>query len=110
MRDDHDREIAAMFDRIAARYDVLNRVLSFGSDIGWRRRAIERAGIRPGMLVADVGAGTGDLSFAAVARRARVVAIDLSPGMLAVLGRRAGDAHRSRIRSIVGSAERLRAR
>jgi len=107
MRDDHDREIAAMFDRIAARYDVLNRVLSFGSDIGWRRRAIERAGIRPGMLVADVGAGTGDLSFAAVARRARVVAIDLSPGMLAVLGRRAGDAHRSRIRSIVGSAERL---
>ena len=107
MRDDHDREIAAMFDRIAARYDVLNRILSFGTDVGWRRRAIARAGIRPGMLVADVGAGTGDLSFAADARGARVLAIDLSPGMLAVLGRRAGDAPRSRVRPVVGSAERL---
>src|SRR6266536_1170434 len=86
MRDDHDREIAVMFDRIAARYDVLNRVLSFGTDVGWRRRAIARAGIRPGMLVADVGAGTGDLSFAAAARGARVLAIDLSPGILVVLG------------------------
>ena len=107
MRDDHDREIAAMFDRIAARYDVLNRVLSFGTDVGWRRRAMARAGIRPGMLVADVGAGTGDLSFATAARGARVLAIDLSPGMLAVLDRRAGESLRSRIRSIVGSAEQL---
>src|SRR6266705_429814 len=107
MRDDHDREIAAMFDRIATRYDVLNRVLSFGTDVGWRRRAIARAGIRPGMLVADVGAGTGDLSFAAAARGARVLAIDLSPGMLAVLGRRARDGRGARIRPLVGSAERL---
>src|SRR5205814_3590625 len=107
MRDDHDREIAAMFDRIAARYDVLNRVLSFGTDVGWRRRAMARAGIRPGMLVADVGAGTGDLSFATAARGARVLAIDLSPGMLAVLDRRAGESLRSRIRPIVGSAEQL---
>ena len=107
MRDDHDREIAAMFDRIAARYDALNRVLSFGADVGWRRRAIARAGIRSGMLVADVGAGTGDLSFAAAARGARVVAIDLSPGMLAVLGRRATARQRSRIGPIVASAERL---
>src|SRR2546428_11483036 len=107
MRDDHDREIAAMFDRIAARYDALNRVLSFGADVGWRRRAIARAGIRSGMLVADVGAGTGDLSFAAAARGARGVAIDLSPGMLAVLGRRATARPRSRIGPLVGSAERL---
>lgn len=106
----HDREIATMFDRIAARYDFLNRVLSFGADIGWRRRTIARAGIRPGTLVLDVGAGTGDLSFAAAARGARVVAVDLSAGMLAVLlsrARRATEAQRSRIQPLVGTAESL---
>jgi demethylmenaquinone methyltransferase / 2-methoxy-6-polyprenyl-1,4-benzoquinol methylase len=111
MTDVHDREIATMFDRIAARYDFLNRVLSFGTDVGWRRRAIARAGIHPGMAVLDVGAGTGDLSFAASALGAQVVAIDLSAGMLAVLlGRahRLGDAPAApRIRPLVGSAESL---
>jgi demethylmenaquinone methyltransferase/2-methoxy-6-polyprenyl-1,4-benzoquinol methylase len=107
MTDAHDREIATMFDRIAARYDVLNRVLSFGTDAGWRHRAIARADIRRGMAVLDVGAGTGDLSFAAAALGARVVAIDLSPGMLAVLSRRSTYAQRAAIRPLVGNAESL---
>jgi demethylmenaquinone methyltransferase/2-methoxy-6-polyprenyl-1,4-benzoquinol methylase len=107
MSDAHDHEIATMFDRIAARYDVLNRVLSFGTDVGWRRRAIARADIRPGAVVVDVGAGTGDLSFAAAARGAHVVALDLSAGMLAVLDRRATGAQRARIERMVGSAESL---
>jgi len=96
-----------MFDRIAGRYDFLNRVLSFGTDVGWRSRTIARADIRPGFAVLDVGAGTGDLSFAAAARGARVVSVDLSPGMLAVLGRRASPALRRRIQPLVGNAERL---
>ena len=96
-----------MFDRIAARYDFLNRVLSFGTDIGWRRRALARAGIERGHVVLDVGAGTGDLSFAAAARGARVIAIDLSPGMLAMLARRSTPDQRSRIRTLVGNAEAL---
>src|SRR5437762_4943722 len=104
MTDAHDREIAAMFDRIAARYDFLNRVLSFGTDVGWRRRAIARADIRTNTTVLDVGAGTGDLSFASAARGAQVIAVDLSPGMLAVLSRRSTDAQRARIRPLVGSA------
>ena len=96
-----------MFDKIAARYDFLNRVLSFGTDIGWRRRALARAAIERGHVVLDVGAGTGDLSFAAAARGASVVAIDLSAGMLAVLAHRATAAQRARIQPLVGNAEQL---
>ncbi|HEX9496639.1 MAG TPA: ubiquinone/menaquinone biosynthesis methyltransferase [Candidatus Limnocylindria bacterium] len=107
MTDGHDREIATMFDRIAARYDFLNRVLSFGTDIGWRWRAIAHAEIRAGMRVLDVGAGTGDLSFAAASRGAQVVAIDLSAGMLAVLRGRASPAQLARIQPLVGRAEGL---
>jgi demethylmenaquinone methyltransferase/2-methoxy-6-polyprenyl-1,4-benzoquinol methylase len=103
----HDQRIASMFDRIARRYDFLNRVLSFGTDVAWRHRALARAGIEPGMAVLDVGAGTGDLSFAAADRGARVMAVDLSPGMLSVLGRRATPAQRSRIQAVVGTAESL---
>ena len=106
MDDPHDREIAAMFDRVATRYDYLNRILSFGTDLGWRRRTIALAEIRPGLVVLDVGAGTGDLSFAAAARGARVIALDLSAGMLAVLSRRANDAQRTAIEPLVGTVER----
>ncbi len=96
-----------MFDRIAAHYDFLNGILSFGTDVGWRRRAIARADIRRGMTVLDVGAGTGDLSFASAARGGQVIALDLSPGMLAVLSSRSTDLQRARIRPLVGSAESL---
>ena len=107
MHDAHDREIATMFDRIAARYDFLNRILSFGTDIGWRRRALAGAEIQPGMSVLDVGAGTGDLSFAAASCGARVIAVDLSAGMLGVLAKRATAEQRLRIQALVGTAEQL---
>ena len=89
--DDHDRRIAEMFDRVSPRYDRLNRVLSFGTDRSWRRRAIALARLSATGRAVDVGAGTGDLTFAlarASAPGARVVAADLSRGMLDVARRR----------------------
>ncbi len=83
----HDRDIAEMFDRIAPRYDLLNRVLSFGTDAGWRRRAIALARLGPGERGLDVGAGTGDLSIGLLRASdptSAVVALDLAPAMLAV--------------------------
>ncbi|HLQ05693.1 MAG TPA: bifunctional demethylmenaquinone methyltransferase/2-methoxy-6-polyprenyl-1,4-benzoquinol methylase UbiE [Verrucomicrobiae bacterium] len=79
------RDVAAMFDRVAPRYDFLNRVLSGRRDIGWRKRTVERARLGPGEVALDVGVGTGDLSFDLLAvsdPSSRVVGIDVSEGML----------------------------
>ena len=74
--------VRAMFDRIAPRYDLMNRLISLGMDRSWRSDVVEAAGIGPGSLVVDVACGTGDLAQLAVARGARVVAVDFALGML----------------------------
>src|SRR5512139_1048407 len=77
--------IAAMFDAIAGRYDLLNRLLSFGLDSRWRAEAVRAADLRPGDTVVDLCAGTCDLAIAAVSGShglARVMAIDFAAGML----------------------------
>jgi demethylmenaquinone methyltransferase/2-methoxy-6-polyprenyl-1,4-benzoquinol methylase len=73
-----------MFDRIVERYDLLNRVLSFGLDAGWRRMAAASLLARAGSLVLDVATGTGDLALAILDREpeAYVHGIDPSARML----------------------------
>lgn len=86
------REIAAMFDKVAPRYDFLNRVLSARRDVGWRRRAVALARLGPDQVALDVGVGTGDLAFdllAASAPTARVIGVDVSPAMLEIARTRA---------------------
>lgn len=74
--------VQAMFDRIAPRYDALNRLLTGGLDQRWRRLALDAARVGPGDRVLDLACGTGDLAEAAAARGARVVGVDFSRGML----------------------------
>lgn len=97
-----------MFDRISPRYDRLNRVLSFGTDIAWRRRAISLARLASGERALDVGAGTGDLALALLRLTpdASAIALDLSPGMLAVFRRRASRLG-LRPTAVLGSAEAI---
>jgi demethylmenaquinone methyltransferase/2-methoxy-6-polyprenyl-1,4-benzoquinol methylase len=109
-RSDHDRRIAEMFDRVAPRYDALNRILSGGRDVGWRRRAIALARLGPREVALDVGAGTGDLSFGLLAvsdPSARIIAMDLSPVMLDMLRRRADVREARRVAPLLANAERL---
>ena len=80
---DKRRHVRAMFDRIAPRYDALNRVLSLGLDRRWRRVALDTIAIGPGDRVLDLACGTGDLSEMAATRGARVVGLDFARGMLA---------------------------
>jgi demethylmenaquinone methyltransferase/2-methoxy-6-polyprenyl-1,4-benzoquinol methylase len=79
--------VAAMFDAIAARYDLLNHVLSAGIDRWWRRRAIAALSLSGGERVLDVCTGTADLAIAArtaVPGAARVVGVDFADAMLRV--------------------------
>lgn len=80
--------VEAMFDRISRRYDLMNRLMTFGIDRRWRRRAIEALAIAPGTVVLDLGCGTGDLAREAAHAGARVIGLDFSAGMLRELQRR----------------------
>jgi demethylmenaquinone methyltransferase / 2-methoxy-6-polyprenyl-1,4-benzoquinol methylase len=75
--------VEAMFDRIAARYDLLNRLLTLGLDAGWRRRAVAGLRLPPGSLVIDLACGTGDLCRAVERAGMRAVGVDLAARMLA---------------------------
>jgi demethylmenaquinone methyltransferase / 2-methoxy-6-polyprenyl-1,4-benzoquinol methylase len=77
------KAVTSMFDAIAPRYDLVNRVMTFGMDTGWRRKTVESLGLAPGSLVLDVACGTGDLCRELQKARLRAVGIDMSTGMLA---------------------------
>jgi demethylmenaquinone methyltransferase/2-methoxy-6-polyprenyl-1,4-benzoquinol methylase len=74
--------VRSMFDAIAPRYDLVNRLMTFGFDQAWRRDTVAALGLPEGSLLLDVACGTGDLSRLAQRRGFRVVGADLSAGML----------------------------
>lgn len=80
--EDKRRAVRAMFDRIAPRYDALNRVMSLGLDRSWRRFALDAIHVGPGDRVLDLACGTGDLAAFAAARGAQVVGVDFALAML----------------------------
>jgi demethylmenaquinone methyltransferase / 2-methoxy-6-polyprenyl-1,4-benzoquinol methylase len=77
------RAVRAMFDAIAPRYDLVNRIMTFGLDVRWRRRAVRSLSLPPGALVLDIAAGTGDLCRVLDGSGLQPVGVDLSHGMLA---------------------------
>jgi demethylmenaquinone methyltransferase/2-methoxy-6-polyprenyl-1,4-benzoquinol methylase len=76
------KAVRAMFDTIAPRYDLVNRVMTFGLDRRWRRRTVRALGLGRDALVLDVACGTGDLCRDLSSAGYRPVGIDLSWGML----------------------------
>ena len=80
--DEKVRAVRAMFDTIAPRYDLVNRVMTFGLDVHWRRRAVRSLDLGPAATVVDLACGTGDLCRVLAAAGYRPVGVDLSLGML----------------------------
>ncbi|MHB0776717.1 bifunctional demethylmenaquinone methyltransferase/2-methoxy-6-polyprenyl-1,4-benzoquinol methylase UbiE [Halomonas sp. WWR20] len=85
--DEKAARVADVFHSVAARYDVMNDLMSFGIHRLWKRLTLERAGVRPGHSVLDIAGGTGDLTLKfsrLVGPNGRVVLADINASMLRV--------------------------
>jgi demethylmenaquinone methyltransferase / 2-methoxy-6-polyprenyl-1,4-benzoquinol methylase len=76
------KAVQAMFDTISPRYDLVNRVMTFRMDVGWRKRTVKALGLPAGSRVLDLAAGTGDLCRDLQHAGLRPIGMDLSFGML----------------------------
>lgn len=95
-----------LFSRIADRYDFLNRSMSGGLDIVWRKRLVNEAEPQEGDAVLDIATGTGDVAFAFAKKRKdiQIVGIDISEAMLQIARRKAGTGPASAVKFVRGDA------
>jgi demethylmenaquinone methyltransferase/2-methoxy-6-polyprenyl-1,4-benzoquinol methylase len=78
-------QVTQMFDAISKNYDGLNRVISFGIDVKWRKKVVALLQKHRPQHILDIATGTGDLAIALTRTGAKkIVGLDISPGMLAV--------------------------
>ncbi len=80
--EDKVHAVGAMFDAIAPRYDLVNRVMTFRMDVAWRHKTLDSLDLPADASVLDIAAGTGDLCREMEKRALRPIALDLSGGML----------------------------
>ena len=102
-------QVTKMFDTISENYDGLNRVISFGIDIKWRKRVVAILKNKKMEILLDIATGTGDLAINLVQTGARkIIGLDISPGMLEVGKKKVLDKHMEKtIEMIEGDSENL---
>lgn len=76
--------VQAMFGRIAERYNLMNRLMTFGQDVRWRKFVVQKAALRPGQKLLDLATGTGDIAFDALDNDVYVVGADFALPMMHV--------------------------
>jgi len=103
------KQVAQMFDNISENYDDLNRVISLGIDVKWRKKVVEIVGKNNPKQILDIATGTGDLVLMMAALNPdRIVGLDISAGMLEVGKRKIAKAKLSdKIEMIVGDSEEM---
>lgn len=104
------RQVEKMFDTISNEYDGLNRVISLGTDVSWRKKVIKLVSEKKVENVLDIATGTGDLAiqFAEKTEAKRIVGLDLSDGMLNVARKKISNKPFSnKIEFIQGDSEAL---
>jgi len=107
--DSKKKQVEQMFDTISGEYDGLNRVISFGVDVKWRKKVVQLVADKQPESILDIATGTGDLIINMAPTGAkRLVGLDLSEGMLSV-GRKkiATKTLDDRIEMIQGDSENL---
>lgn len=103
-------QVEKMFDTISGNYDGLNRVISFGTDVKWRKRVLKLIQNKNPESILDIATGTGDLAikFAEKTNASKVVGLDLSEGMLSVAKKKVeGKTYAEKLNFIKGDSEAL---
>ncbi|MBT8313033.1 MAG: bifunctional demethylmenaquinone methyltransferase/2-methoxy-6-polyprenyl-1,4-benzoquinol methylase UbiE [Maribacter sp.] len=102
-------QVTQMFDAISGNYDGLNRVISFGIDVKWRKRVVGILKKKKPDVLLDIATGTGDLAINLVRTGAsKIIGLDISPGMLAVGRKKVLEKHMEQtIEMIEGDSENL---
>ena len=102
-------QVAQMFDNISENYDGLNRVISLGIDVNWRKKVVKIVGKNNPKQILDIATGTGDLALMmASLNPERIVGLDISSGMLEVGKQKIAKAKLSnKIEMIVGDSEEM---
>ena len=102
-------QVAQMFDNISENYDGLNRVISFGIDVKWRKKVVSIIGKNNPKQILDIATGTGDLAIMMAGLNPdKVIGLDISAGMLEVGKQKIAKANLSeKIEMIVGDSENM---
>ena len=103
-------QVEQMFDTISGEYDRLNRVISFGADLRWRKKVVRYVANQKGERLLDIATGTGDLAiaFAQKTKAQEIVGLDLSQGMLnQAIEKVKGRPYADRLRFVKGDSEAL---
>lgn len=97
-------QVAKMFDQIAFRYDFLNRFLSAGIDVGWRKKAIRQLSDLQPKTVLDVATGTADVALLTykLLQPKKIIGIDISEGMLELGRKKIAEKHLEKIIELQG--------
>jgi demethylmenaquinone methyltransferase/2-methoxy-6-polyprenyl-1,4-benzoquinol methylase len=102
-------QVQQMFDNIAHKYDFLNRFLSLGIDVGWRKKAIKMLAKHEPKTILDVATGTADFALATLPLKPdEVIGVDISEGMLDIGRKKIADRGITNVRLEQGDSEQLR--
>lgn len=103
------QQVTKMFDTISKEYDGLNRVISFGIDVKWRKKVVDIVDAHKPQNILDIATGTGDLAISLAKTSAtEIIGLDISEGMLEVGRKKISEKQlNSKIQLMVGDAENL---
>ncbi|CAM1344680.1 bifunctional demethylmenaquinone methyltransferase/2-methoxy-6-polyprenyl-1,4-benzoquinol methylase UbiE [Tenacibaculum amylolyticum] len=103
------QQVTQMFDAISENYDGLNRVISLGIDVSWRKKVVKLVSEKSPKQILDIATGTGDLALMmASLNPEKIVGLDISPGMLEVGKQKVTKANLSdKIEMVVGDSENI---
>ena len=102
-------QVTQMFDAISGNYDGLNRVISFGIDVKWRKKVLQLVSNKNPETILDIATGTGDLAILMAQTTAKkIIGLDISPGMLNIgIDKIAQKKLSNRIEMILGDSENM---